>query len=440
MAHVRKYGFHYAWVVFVAAGILNIVARADQSSFGVFIDPLVDQFGWSRGDISFAYSVAFIAGLPAVVIMGWLGDRFGARMLMLGAALLIGVGTVLMGTIKELWHFYLIYGFMVGSMGHAAYSVLLPVIMTRWFAKQLGIVMGVYFACQGLGPVIFAPLFRWLLETQGWDHTFLLIGVVLGCILAFFSLFIYNSPADKGLQAYGGDGASPAPAPAAVAARTGAQAAAPVRLRELLRQRMVWKLIGIHHVGCISHAIILTQVVSMATFKGIPGVEAAGVLATIAGSSVVSRVAFSIMADKVGGRITLTLSLLGQSLPVILLFFASDAWSFYLFAVIFGLCYGGEMVGFPIINKQLFGDKAPLGSIYSIEMVGAGVGMALGGWLGGALFDFTGSYAWSLSTSLTVGLLGLPLALSLPRHRPPGPGREERVPAPAAAQPSPALS
>jgi len=411
MAHLKKFGIHYAWVVFAAAGILNIVARADQASFGVFIDPLVEQFGWKRGDISFAYSLAFLAGLPAVVVMGWLGDRYGARRLMLGAAVLIGSGTMMLGSISELWHFYLIYGIFVGSMGHAAYSVLLPVIMTRWFHARLGIVMGIYFACQGMGPVIFAPLFRWLLETQGWDHTFQLIGVVLGCILAFFSLFIYNSPADRGLTAYGAEEAP---------AQTAAEASAPlVSLREILRQRIVWKLAGIHHIGCISHAIILTQVVSMATSKGIPGVEAAGVLATIAGVSVISRVAFSVMADYLGGRVTLSLSLLGQSLPVLILLFADGPWSFYLFAVIFGLCYGGEMVGFPIINKQLFGAKAPLGSIYSFEMVGAGLGMALGGWLGGALYDFTGSYTVSLVTSLCVGLAGLPLALSLPRHAKP---------------------
>ena len=115
-------------------------------------------------------------------------------------------------------------------------------------------------------------------------------------------------------------------------------------------------------------------------------------------------------------RSTLTLSLCGQSLPVIILFFAQEPWMFYLFAVVFGLSYGGEMVGFPIINKQLFGTKAPLGSIYSFEMVGAGTGMALGGWLGGGLFDATGSYTVSIVTSLVVGLIALPLALTLPRH------------------------
>jgi predicted MFS family arabinose efflux permease len=192
-----------------------------------------------------------------------------------------------------------------------------------------------------------------------------------------------------------------------------------VRLGELLRQRQVWQLMGIHHIGCAAHAIILAHVVSMATFKGIPGVEAAGVLATIAGVSVISRFAFSVLAERLGGRTVLTLSLLGQSLPVIILFFASDAWAFYLFAVIFGLCYGGEMVGFPIINRQLFGAKAPLASIYSFEMLGASTGMALGGWLGGGLFDMSGSYTWSLIASLVIGLVGLPLALALPRHKKP---------------------
>jgi MFS family permease len=336
---------------------------------------------------------------------------------MLIASGMIGAGTLLLGTIEELWQFYLIYGVLVGSMGHAAFSVLLPVIMTRWFHRNLGIVMGLYWAGQGIGPMIFAPLFRWLLETRGWQDTFTVIGLVLGSILAFFSLFIHSNPAAKGLQPYGSeDGPARPQAPVASAAK-------PIGLGEILRQPVVWRLTAIHHLGCLSPSVILAHVVSMATFKGIPGVEAAGVLAAIAGSSVISRFAFSVIADRFGGRLTLTLSLLGQSLPVMILFFAAEPWVFYLFAVVFGLSYGGEMVGFPIINKQLFGARAPLSSIYSFEMVGAGTGMALGGWLGGGLFDMTGDYSWALTTSLIVGCVGVPLAMSLPRHKAPPPAK-----------------
>ena len=411
MEHIKKNSFHYAWVVLGAACVLNIVARADQGSFGVFIDPLVQQFGWKRGEISFAYSLAFIVGLPAVMLMGWLGDRYGARVLMLGASILIGTGTVLLGTVTELWQFYLFYSLFVGSLGHAAFSVLLPVIMTKWFHRHVGITLGIYWAGQGLGPVSFAPLFRWMLETRGWANAFTVIGIVLGIILAFFSLFIYNSPEEKGLKAYGAEDTSNKPV------TDTAKPVQPIKLRDILRKPLVWQLMSIHHIGCVAHAIILAHVVSMATFKGIPGLEAAGVLATIAGTSVISRFTFSVLAERLGGRTVLSISLLGQSLPVLILFFATDAWAFYLFAVMFGLCYGGEMVGFPIINKQLFGASAPLGTIYSVEMVAATTGMALGGWLGGGLFDMSGSYTWSLIASVSIGIIGLPLALALPRHK-----------------------
>ena len=91
------------------------------------------------------------------------------------------------------------------------------------------------------------------------------------------------------------------------------------------------------------------------------------------------------------------------------------------------------MVGFPIINRQLFGTSAPLGTIYSLEMVGAGTGMALGGWLGGFLFDLSGAYTWSISAAILLTCIGIPLALALPPHkRPPAAQAKAAVPAPAA--------
>lgn len=404
--------FHYAWVILLAACVLGIVSRADSASFGVFIDPLVEKFGWKRGDISLAYALAYLAGMPAMVMMGWLGDRYGARVLMIGASFIISVGTVLLGTIQELWHFYVFYGLFVGSLGNAAFTVLLPVIVTRWFHSNMGVALGVYWAALGAGPMIFAPLFRWSIETRGWEWTFTIIGVVLGAILLVFSSLIRSSPREKGVLPYGAEeGASEEPAPVARSARG--------TLREVLRQRPVWLLMGIHHLGCVSHAIILAHVVSMATFRGISGIEAAGVLSTIAGVSIVSRFVASVLTEKIGGRALLTMALLGQSSAVLLLLIADQAWMFYLFAVIFGICYGGEMVGFPIINRQLFGTKAPLSSIFSFQMIGASTGMGLGGWLGGVLFDISGGYTWAIIGSVVTGYLGLPLALALPRHNKP---------------------
>ena len=411
MTAIKKYRLHYAWVILASASVLSVVSRADSASFAVFIDPLVAQFGWQRGDISFAYALAFLAGMPAMVAMGWLGDRYGARMLMIGASFLISIGTVLLGTIKELWQFYVFYGLFVGSLGNAAFMVLLPVIVTRWFNRHMGIALGIYWAALGAGPVIFAPLFSWLIETRGWERAFTLVGIGLGVVLLAFSALIRSSPREMGLSAYGAEGSSNEQR------IRSASAIAPASLRELLTKRPVWLLTGIHYLGCAGHAIILAHVVSMATFRGVSGIEAAGVLSTIAGASIISRFAFSILTERLGGRSVLLMAVIGQSTSVLILLIASDAWAFYLFAVIFGLCYGGEMVGFPIINRQLFGDRAPLSSIYSFEMLGASTGMALGGWLGGVLFDVSGAYTWAILASAGIGYLALPLALYLPRHK-----------------------
>ena len=117
--------------------------------------------------------------------------------------------------------------------------------------------------------------------------------------------------------------------------------------------------------------------------------------------------------------------MLGQSTSILILLFASETWMFYAFAVVFGICYGGEMVGFPIINRHLFGANAPLGSIYSFQMVGASTGMALGGWLGGLLFDATGTYTASILVAAAIGFVGVPLSLWLPRHQRAGPAQVE---------------
>jgi len=421
MTFIRKSGLHYAWVILAAACVLSIVSRADSASFAVFMDPLVEKFHWKRGDISLAYSLAFLCSMPAMLVFGWLGDRYGARVLMLGAALMISMGTILLGMIRELWHLYVLYGVFVGALGNAAFMVLLPVIMTRWFERKMGLALGIYWAALGAGPVIFAPLFRWLIESRGWESAFMVIGLGFGAVLLIFSSLIRTSPAEMGLSAYGAEDATKGGQASAAAGVT-------VSLRSVLARRPVWLLTGCHHLGCAGHAVILAHGVSMATHQGIPGLQAAGVLSTIAGVSIVSRFTFSILTERFGGRAVLSFAVFGQSASILMLLFATEAWHFYAFAMIFGICYGGEMVGFPIINQQMFGRSAPLSSIFSFEMIGASTGMALGGWLGGVLFDHSGNYTSAILVAAGIGFLALPLALWLPRHK-----REPAAAAPVAS-------
>jgi MFS family permease len=104
MTWFRRSGWHHAWIILAAACVLSIISRADSASFAVLVDPLADKFGWKRGEIGFAYSLAFLCSMPAMLVFGWLGDRLSARTLMLGASLMISGGTVMLGKIHELWH------------------------------------------------------------------------------------------------------------------------------------------------------------------------------------------------------------------------------------------------------------------------------------------------------------------------------------------------
>ena len=99
-----------------------------------------------------------------------------------------------------------------------------------------------------------------------------------------------------------------------------------------------------------------------------------------------------------------------------MLFWTHDAWSFYLFAVIFGIGYGGEAGGFPILNRRYYG-LAPVGSAYGVQMLGASMGMALGGWLGGPIFDLTGSYDIVLWLSVVASVAGAVSILALESTR-----------------------
>ena len=407
MTSLRKPGLHQAWIILAAACVLGVISRADSASFAVLVDPLVEKFDWKRGDIGLAYSLAFLCSMPAMLIFGWLGDRYSARSLMLGASLMISAGTVLLGMIQELWHLYVIYGVFVGALGNAAFVVLLPVIITRWFNQKMGLALGIYWAGLGLGPVVFALLFRWMIENRGWESAFLVIGIAFGVILLVFSWFIRTSPAEMGMTAYGAEESSKGKQDTGMA----------VSMRNVLSRKPVWLLMGCHHLGCAGHAVILAHGVSMATHHGIPGLQAAGVLSTIAGVSIFSRFSFSLLTERFGGRTILFGAIFGQSLSILLLLFAHEVWHFYCFAVIFGLCYGGEMVGFPIINRQMFGPKAPLSSIFSFQMIGGSTGMALGGWIGGALFDHSGNYTSVILVASGIGFLAVPLALWLPRHK-----------------------
>ena len=127
-----------------------------------------------------------------------------------------------------------------------------------------------------------------------------------------------------------------------------------------------------------------------------------------------------------------------QVAPIVLLFFAQEAWHFYLFAVLFGIGFGGEMSAFPIINRQYYG-SGPIGTTYGYQMMGAGVGMAVGALFGGQLRDWTGNFDATMGLSLVLSLIGVLSILILPTTKKELlPDWEDQLPRDAVPAPAPA--
>lgn len=399
---------HYAWTILACAVVIVTVSAGVRNSFGVFVSPLVEQFGWRLGAVSFAYFILFVSGIPLTLMSGWLADTFGVRPVAIVAALLFAAGMLLTAFISQLWHFYVFFAALMGSTG-VVFMTLLPVTMTQWFHRQAGTAVGLTFAAAGLGPLVLAVGLGWLIATVGWTKTFLLLSALAGVPMVVAALLLRSHPAQLGIRAYG-------QAAAAAVTDVAARPAPRASLSEVRRDRTIWLLIAMHFLGCVGHAVPLVHLVRLAVLKGVPDVAAAGLLSVVSGVSILSRFGVPILVERWNAKVVLAVGYALQSLTVLLYLWADNVLVLYLISIVFGLAFGAEMSSFPLLNRQYYGASAPLNSIHAWEMAGALIGMGLGGWIGGVLFDRTGSYTASIVLAVLVGLAAVPCILALPRR------------------------
>lgn len=252
-----------------------------------------------------------------------------------------------------------------------------------------------------LGPALVVQLLAVLFSTVGWSQAFMIVGFTGTAILALVLLFFRNTPEDANRVAYG---TRPSDRPLMT---TGIVFVATQQEFQgfVYRTNAFWNLINIHFLGCVGHAVILVGIIPMGISKGLGPLTAAGVLTTISVASVATRFVTPVLSDRFGAKAVMFVSFLGQGIGVFLLFTADSVWEFYLFAVLWAIPYGAEGTAFPIINRQYYG-HSPMGSTFGWQLLGAGLGMALGGLLPGLVFDITGGYAWAIGLSAAFSLVG----------------------------------
>jgi MFS family permease len=390
----------YGWVVVGASAIIVCLGMGALFSLGVFLKPMAEAMGWSRAAISSVALLNWVAMGLGSFFWGALSDRLGTRGVAVAGGLLLGLGLVLSSQVQALWQLYVTFGFMVGFAVGAFYAPLTSTA-TKWFTARRGLAVALVSAGIGVGILVIAPLARALTSLWDWRMALLVIGDLAWLIVVPVALVIRERPDDVGTAAMGG------------ADKAGREYSA----REVLATPQFWGIALTHFACCAAHSGPIFHMVTHATDQGIGPMAAATALGVSGLASIVGRVGGGVLADRVGIKPTLLAGLALQAAMIVLYLLVRDVGLFYGLAIVFGVAYGGVMPLYALVTREYFGEKV-MGAAYGGVFLVSTLGMGIGSYAGGLLYDRFGSYAWLYLGSFAIGGLAVALALTF---RPPRP-------------------
>jgi len=390
----------YGWIVVGASALIICIGMGALFSLGVFLKPMAESMGWSRGAISSVALLNWIAMGLGSFVWGALSDRIGTRGVALAGGLLLGLGLVLSSQVRSLWQLYVTFGFMVGFAVGAFYAPLTSTA-TKWFTARRGLAVALVSSGIGVGILAIAPLARALTSLWDWRIALLVIGDLAWLVIVPVALVLREQPGDMGAAAMGG------------AARAGREYSA----RQVVGAPQFWAIALTHFACCAAHSGPIFHMVTHATDQGIGGMAAATALGVSGLSSIAGRIGGGLLADRVGAKPTLVVGLALQAAVIPVYLVAREVGLFYALALVFGLSYGGVMPLYALVTREYFGEKV-MGAAYGGVFLISTLGMGIGSYAGGVLYDRLGSYAWLYGGSFAIGVLAVALALTF---RPPRP-------------------
>ena len=377
-------------------------------TFGIFLVPLTTEFNWDRGILSAASSVAWLVAGTLSILTGRLSDRYGPRVLVTIGGLLLGTGLLLIAQVNSLGQVYLVFGLLMGIGGACSF---IPVFSTipRWFTQKRSTAIGITMTGFGLGAIIFPPLVQWLISSYGWREAFIWLGIITFIIIIPLAQFMRHSPQQKGLLPYG-------ESETAEEERPSAPTAGEFSLKEALKTGHFWLFGAILACFFFCMGVIMVHIAPYAIDIGISPLIAASTLSIIGGTSIIGRLSVGFISDRTGSTKTLTGCFILITLALICLLLAQGIWVFYIFAVIFGLAYGGIITLETTVAAGLFGVRY-LGIVLASLELFAGIGGAAGAPLAGVIFDVTGDYHLAFLICVALSILAIILGLFLSRSK-----------------------
>ncbi len=378
--------------------LLMAVSYGARYSFGVFVQPLTVENGWSRSVVSIAASVNLIAYALGGILSGRLLDRVAPRWIATAGAVTCAAGFLLCTVVTRPIELYLAYGILYGIGSSCTGAVVVGSSVGKWFVERRGIAIGIASAGVSFGTITLTPLMAWLIDRFSWRVGFLgMAGVliVVGTLIAQL-LLRRTVPEAYGLSPDG----RPRPAPSTAAPIAPARPHAAVNVR---RESRFWVLSVCHGTAVMAALMAFVHQVPHAIDMGIEGLAAAASLSIMGVSGLVGQFFFGWVSDRIGDpKRSAILGYLVMAGGTVLLILSRTAEALYLYALVFGFGYGCLGPLLPIIAADRFG-RLSIGSVFGLlTFFVVGVGGALGPLLGGVIHDLTGSYrpAWVLNLVL----------------------------------------
>jgi MFS family permease len=382
----------YAWLRLLASVLIGTVGSVGMWSVVVALPAVQAEFQVARADASLPYTLAMLGfGLGAVVI-GRLVDRLGIVVPVIGASLTLGLAFIASGLAPSIFIFALA-NFLIGVGSSATFAPLIADI-SHWFTRRRGIAVAICAAGNYAGGAVWPPIVNWLIETSGWRWNQAIIGSV--CIALMLPLAMALRRRLSAQQTAALD-----------AATNNANASLG------LNPYALFALLCLAGVSCcVAMSMPQVHIVAYCSDLGYGVARGAEMLSLMLGFGIISRIASGFVADRIGGLATLLIGSILQGVALFLYLLFDGLTPLYVISALFGLFQGGIVPMYAIIVREYFPTRLA-GTLVGLVIMSTILGMALGGWMSGAIFDLTGSYWQAFANGLAWNLLNGAIVLFL---------------------------
>jgi OFA family oxalate/formate antiporter-like MFS transporter len=397
-APVRIVPFFYGWWVVIAAGIIILIASAAPLYlFSTLVDPLEDEFGWSRAAIGAGPSIAAVMAGLTMPVAGYLVDRVGARRLLVAGVTLVGGGFLAMSQIQALWQFYISASIIAVGMSLGGLPVC-TVAIAHWFEKRRGRALGIVSAGEGVSGIMVLVAVL-LIAVFEWRTGLMILGIGQMAICIPLALTVRNRPEEVGLlpdgepPASGEPSAGLPPEPADGTSRgSGMRQPEGLTIGQALRTRSFWLLAFAQVLAWVGSFAIVIHVIAYLDESGGFTEEGAAVIAMgMPFGSLVGRLGFGWLADYLGKRRLLAAAWILQGLGTLIFAGIHSPWQALIFLIVFTPGWGGAAPLLPALLAEYFGLRA-FGGIQGVLLATAMLGAIIGPIFAGAVYDVVDSY------------------------------------------------